>query len=220
MDLVEEPPQSRALPRAPSAASLQRLFEILNIGAQLGRWNHIRDLALFGLLYDAGIRVGEAVSLEIDDLNLHYGTATIRGTKTGTDRVIVYDEETANDLRRWLKVRGTMDLPPGLRAVFVSRHWQRVGPLTPSGVRLALRRWCTRAGIPAINPHALRHAYAVHTLRNGGDLLDVQRQLGHRNLSTTQRYTQIVDAGRRLRHAQHSPRANLDRTAAEEKEST
>jgi integrase/recombinase XerD len=229
-DLVEEPPHSRPLPRAPRAADLKKLFAVLEAGATLGKWNHIRDLALFGLLYDTGIRAGEATHLEMTDLNTQLCVATIRGTKTGEDRVVVFEAQTAGELRNWLKARegvlasqSTVRLSAHAEAlsltspfVFISSHHH--APLTVSGLRTNLRRWCQRANIPAIKPHALRHAYAIHTLRNGGDLLDVQRQLGHHNLATTQRYTLVTAAGRKQRHAQHSPRKNLANTAAGEDE--
>jgi site-specific recombinase XerD len=219
--LVEEPPKGKKLPRAPQAADLVKFFQVLEAAAHLGKWNHVRDLALFGLMYDTGLRISEVVNLEVADLSIRFRAAIARGTKTNEDRAVLFYDQTAADLQRWLAVREGLDPPANLQNVFISRHrrYEHVGPLTDSGVRLAMRRWCQRAGIPITHPHALRHAYAIHTLRTGGDLLDLQRQLGHRNLSTTQRYTMVPEAGRCKRQAEHSPRANLAQIAADEEDS-
>ncbi len=218
IDFVETPRRPKILPRAPRAADVARLFEVLEAAAKLGKWNHVRDKALFNLLYETGMRVGEAVSLEIGDLSPRFGAAVLRNTKTDEDRVAVFDEETGRDILRWLRLREGMQLPADLQIVFISQHrrYQTAGPLTGDGVRHALRRWCQRAGISPIHPHALRHAHAIHYLRAGGDLLDLQKQLGHHNLSTTQRYTKCLGAGRRERHARHSPRTNLSQIVADE----
>jgi site-specific recombinase XerD len=222
MLLVEEPPKGRHLPRAPRAADVQALFDTLSrAAAGVGRWDYVRDLALFGLLYDTGIRVGEAISLEVRDLTPMMGVAVIRETKTDEDRAVVFNKTTGDDIRRWLRVREELQPPLHLHVVFISRHGHYTsrggaGPLTDSGVRIALRRWCQRAAIARITPHQLRHAYAIHALRGGADILDVKAQLGHHNLSTTQRYTQALSAGRRKRHARHSPRANLSQIARDE----
>jgi site-specific recombinase XerD len=220
ISLVEEPPRGKKLPRAPRAADIEKLFEALEAAAVLGKWNHIRDLALFGLMYETGIRVNEALTLETGDLSTRFCVALIRDTKTDEDRAVVFDEQTGEDLRRWLRVRDGLDPPAELQTVFISqpRRYSSAGPLTSSGIRRALERWCERAGIPPLHPHALRHAYAIHALRAGADLLDVKAQMGHRNLSTTQRYAMATGAGRRQRHAQHSPRSNLSQIAANEQE--
>jgi integrase/recombinase XerC len=214
--LVEQPPHNRPLPRAPHAADLVRLFATIEQAAQAGRWNHVRDRALFGLIYDTGLRVGEVVSLEVADLTLRFNAGIVRGTKTDEDRAVLFNDDTAADLRAWLSIREALSLPHELTTVFASLFHGHAQRLTNSGVRQALERWCQRAGVAPIHPHQLRHAYAIHALRAGADLLDVQRELGHRNLSTTQRYTMVPDAGRRQRHAEHSPRANLAQIAAEE----
>ena len=217
--LVDEPPKTRQLPRAPKAKHLQSLFETLELAARLGKWTHIRDLALFGLMYDTGSRVSEIAKLEMPDLTVPHRTATIREAKTHEDRTVYFEDRTAEDLQRWIKLRESL-VPPNLTAVFTSKHRQHhgAGQLSPDGIRRALRGWCARARVPRITPHQLRHAYAIHTLRAGGDILDVQKQLGHRDISTTMTYLRVADAGRQQRHAKHSPRKNLQRAVAEETE--
>ncbi len=219
---VEEPPKGKKLPRAPRAADVQALFATLSHTAtHIGRWDFVRDLALFGLIYDTGMRIGEVVSLKLADISPRMGTAMLEDTKTDEDRVVVFNQSTGRDLLRWLHTREELNPPLDLQVVFISRHYhygpaRGTGPLTDSGIRAALRRWCQRAGIPRITPHQLRHAFALHALRGGADILDVMSQLGHHNLTTTQRYTKALGAGRRERHTRYSPRNNLSQIAADE----
>ena len=213
IEFVDEPPRPRKLPRVPHAAHLLLLCQTLQHCAECGDWRAIRDYALIHLLHDTGLRISEATNLELTDLHVNFQAANIRRTKTHIDRTVYYPKETAEDLIRWLKTRKA--LPAETNHLFIS-HWKRYstwGPVTPSGARQILRGWCCRAGVPMITPHQLRHAFAVHTLHAGGSLLDVRDQLGHASLATTQKYTHVLDAGRRERLAQHSPRANLAQIA-------
>jgi len=78
-----------------------------------------------------------------------------------------------------------------------------------AAIRQALERHCREADVERFTPHTLRHAYAGHTLRNGGSLDDIQAQLGHADIATTAIYLKMPDEGRHARHAKSSPRKNL-----------
>lgn len=209
--LVDQPPKPRQLPKAPPATQIALLLASLS---RATNWRGIRDAALFALIYDAGLRSSEAANLMLSDLHIQHQTATIRSTKSHRDRVVCYDQHTSHDIVAWLSIRPETDHAQ----VLLSQHrvYNGWGPLTPDGIRSILAKCCKAASLPTISPHQLRHAHALHYLRAGGDLVDLQQQLGHANLSTTQIYAQATDAGRSIRHAQHSPRKNLGRIVANE----
>lgn len=213
IDLVERPPSPRLLPRAPRRTELQTLFSYLEAVADKGRghWLDVRALALWSLALDTGLRVSELSALHIQDVTIDKGhrTALIRGSKTHQDRIVVFSKPTARDVKRWLKARAGLPLPPTLNALFVSHTRGKWGSLTTWGMRQDLAEHCLRAGIGHLTPHQFRSGYAVQSIRNGADLLDVQRQLGHSNIATTSRYLRVDDTGRAERHDTSSPRGRL-----------
>jgi integrase/recombinase XerD len=99
----------------------------------------------------------------------------------------------------------------GLLATGKSDHLflsSRHGPLTRQGFWLLVKRYATRAGIPAasLSPHVLRHAFATHLLNHGADLRVVQLLLGHADITTTTIYTHVARERLKQLHAQHHPR--------------
>jgi site-specific recombinase XerD len=206
---MDRPPKGDPLPRAPHIDDLRRFFEVLTEKASL-RWQYCRDLALFSLAIDTGGRIGELAALTVRDVELGQGEIFIKASKTRRQRSSVFGPQTEDEVKQWLECRATLDVPPHIAVFFVSKHrgiWQ---PFTHWGMRQALRKWCKWAQIDQFNFHALRHAYAIFSLRNHADLIDVQHQLGHRRLSTTSIYTQVVNLGRYERHRKTSPRSFLN----------
>lgn len=220
LELMESPPRPRRLPRAPQAVHIAMLLVSLSRAAGSraaggGHWRDVRDCAAIGLIYETGVRVSEAAGLVLTDLHMQAGTAVVRRTKSRRDRVVCFGQHTGLELRHWLEKRPIVSTS----RVFLSKHrsynggW---GPLTADGIRYALERCCKRANVPRMSPHDLRHAHALHFLRAGGDVIDLQAQLGHANLETTQIYAQAIQAGRSTRHELHSPRKNLGEIVANE----
>lgn len=160
-----------------------------------------RDDAVLEILYGSGLRVGELCSLDVPDLDLERGRATVWG-KGGKQRVVPLGEPAVAALRRWLAegraLLLTADSPPA--ALFVNRRGRR---LTPRDVRRLLDR---RAPAPT-HPHALRHTFATHLLDGGADLRAVQELLGHADLATTQRYTHVSRERLRSVYDASHPRA-------------
>lgn len=215
IELAEKPPHPKLIPRAPKVEILQRLFAFLEIAANKGKGHFldVRALAIWSVALDTGIRIGELAALTLADVTLEKKRRSIfvAGAKTHQDRNVVIDKRTAKDLRRWLKVRARLPLPPDLDALwicYVRGEWKGVGA---PGIRQALARRCRELDLPHITPHQFRHAYAVMVLRKKGEgrLLDVQHQLGHQSLSTTSRYLRIDESERMRRHKDHSPRGDL-----------
>ncbi len=160
-----------------------------------------RDDAVLEVLYGSGLRVAELCSLDVGDLDLDRGRATVWG-KGGKQRTVPLSEPSVAALRAWLAdgraELATEQSPP--EAVFVNRRGRR---LTPRDARRILDR---RASHPT-HPHALRHTFATHLLDGGADLRAVQELLGHADLATTQRYTHVSRERLRAVYDASHPRA-------------
>ncbi|MDE7370151.1 MAG: tyrosine recombinase XerC [Desulfovibrio sp.] len=166
----------------------------------------LRDLALAELLYGSGLRISEALGLDVDDLQLAGGVARVMG-KGGRERMAPLSDASREALAAWLAERPYLaqaDSP----ALFVGARGRRLDRREASR-RIA--RLCREAGLEVtVSPHALRHSFATHLLDAGADLRSVQELLGHRRLATTQRYTQVsLERLMRVYDAAH-PRAKKD----------
>lgn len=205
IDLVERPGRSKLVPRAPRLGVLMAWFQAMK---RASTWQACRDLALFSLLLDTGLRVGEAARLRLDDVDYTSLEIRVAGGKTKAERVIVLTELAASRLRDWEARRAALPVPARLDHLFVSHPTQtmRWRALAPCGMRAARDRWFKRIGLEVpVRLHDLRHAYAIYTLKNGGDLEDIQHQLGHTNIATTAIYLNAVNDQRRARHEATSP---------------
>jgi len=154
--------------------------------------SRLRDRAMVELLYGAGLRVGELVSLDVRDLDLRRGDVRVWG-KGDKERVVPLAGAAREALEAWLALRKR----PGFLAepLFTSlrpRSDGELGRLSARDVRRTLARRARRAGVAGrIHPHRLRHSYATHLLDMGADLREIQELLGHASLSTTQKYTGV-----------------------------
>jgi integrase/recombinase XerC len=164
----------------------------------------VRDLAILELLYAAGLRVGELMTLNRDDIDLGDGIVHVLG-KGGKERLVPFGAKAARALRRWLELSQKLRSKTGEVAAFLNL---RGGRLTDRSVRRILsRRLRETAAHVRVSPHALRHSFATHLLGAGADLRAIQELLGHASLSTTQRYTHVsTDALMRVYDKTH-PRA-------------
>lgn len=149
-----------------------------------------RDRALLELLYGSGLRVSEAVGLDLGDLQ--GTTARVRG-KGNKERVVPLGRICVEALDAWREARpGLTDVRTGTQdphAIFIGRTGKRLGVRQ---VQLLVKEYGALAtGTHAVHPHMLRHACATHLLDGGADLRAIQEILGHASLSTTQRYTQV-----------------------------
>ncbi len=198
---VPTPKMPRRLPRN---LSVDEVFALLD-GIAPRDPAAIRDRAILELLYATGLRVGELVALDMDDLDLTTCTVRVLG-KGGKERVVPFGRKAESALRVWLVAAAPLRAraeDPG--AVFLNL---RGGRLTDRSVRKILDRRLLEAAIEThASPHALRHSFATHLLGAGADLRAIQELLGHSSLSTTQRYTHVnLDALMRVYDRAH-PRA-------------
>jgi integrase/recombinase XerD len=210
---LELPRRVRRLPRTLSPAEAERLVEAA-AGTQP---RDLRDRALAELLYGAGLRVSEAVSLERGGVDLEGRLVRCLG-KGGKERVVPVGRQAAESLRRYL-ARGRPFLDRRHRPeLFLNA---KGGPLTRAGAFLILRRLAARAGLEPerVHPHLLRHSFATHLLEGGADLRSVQEMLGHADLATTELYTHVSDRRRRELYYQahpHARRRKVSRAAERE----
>ena len=169
-----------------------------------------RDHALLELIYAAGLRVSEAVGLNLDHvLAGPDGLLTVRvvAGKGNKDRVVPAGRHAAAALTAYLQRRGDLAHPRSgelcPEALFVSARGRRLGTRC---VRRLLDVHAAAARLPKTHPHALRHSFATHLLGSGADLRSIQELLGHANLSTTARYAH-VDLQYLWTQYAHHPRA-------------
>jgi len=194
------PKRPRTLPRPAAPDDVVELAETAAAAAS-EPWIGARELAILLLLYGAGLRVAEALSLRADVLPIG-STLKVTGKRSKTRIVPVVPavREAIDEYARQCPypLRGAVPLFVGARG----------GPLNPDLVRRAVAAARRRLGLPdTLTPHALRHSFATHLLAGGADLRALQELLGHASLSSTQIYT-AVDAAHLLDVYRHAhPRA-------------
>ncbi len=180
---VPAPRRQRRLPAVLSPDETARLLE----GSPEDDPLALRDKALYELVYSSGLRLAEAVGLDLGRLDLGEGTVEVLG-KGAKTRLVPVGGKARQALAAWLAVR------PGLAradepAVFVSQRGRR---LSARSVQARLSRLAVVSGVGRpVHPHMLRHSFASHLLESSGDLRAVQELLGHADIATTQVYTHL-----------------------------
>ena len=149
----------------------------------------LRDRAMIEVLLGTGIRLGELAALDMDDIDLDAKHLRVRA-KGNVPQVKFIKTDLRTLLRRYLAERRRHGRPE-MEALFLSN---RDGRLCQRQIANRLAHWLRKAGIEKeLTPHGLRHTFATHLYGATNDLLVVQRALGHRDVSTTQIYTHLVD---------------------------
>lgn len=185
---LDSPKVKKRLPKAISRDDIERL---LAAPAQGTSAKSQRDRALLEMLYASGMRVTELVSLDVSDVNLASGSVRVRGKKaSGKERIIPIGDRALDALQTYLD-RGRMQLvrDPEESALFLNHRGQR---LTRQGLWLIIKYYVEEVGVSQdVTPHTLRHSFAAHKLSQGKSLQDIQKLLGHANISTTQVYQHV-----------------------------
>jgi integrase/recombinase XerC len=188
--VMRAPTAKERLPRPVSERDAERLLA-MSAGREAAPWLGLRDAALLMLLYGAGLRISEALSLRQRDAPLGEGLRIAgKGGKSRDVPILPAVAEAIEAYRRALPFAATPEGP-----LFLS---VRGKPLTPRLAQRMMEERRRALGLPDwATPHALRHAFATHLLSAGGDLRAIQELLGHSSIAATQRYTK-VDAERIL----------------------
>lgn len=179
--LVPSPKAKKALPEFLRIEDIRELIEAPDTGTVLGR----RDRAIFELVYGCGLRVSEAVGLDVGGIDFTGGWAKIFG-KGSKERSVPVGKPALQAIEAMLGDRGEAVAEDALFKNF------RGTRLTARSVARILVKHLLRIGASRmISPHGLRHSFATHLLAAGADLRGIQELLGHAQLSTTQRYTHV-----------------------------
>lgn len=201
---LASPRVTRTLPTVLGVKAAARLVDTARDAAADGDPARLREWAAVELLYGAGIRVGELVGTDVDDIDLADRTARVLG-KGDKQRVVPFGVPAARAVRRWLDAgRPALATERCGAALLVGDRGGRWGQRQ---VREAVHRLAAAAGVDDVAPHDLRHSAATHLLAGGSDLRSVQEILGHSSLSTTQRYTHVTADRLRSSFEQAFPRA-------------
>ncbi|MDR0449904.1 MAG: tyrosine-type recombinase/integrase [Treponema sp.] len=196
--LLESSRRSFRLPETLPREAVEALLASIDTGTARG----IRDRTIYELIYSAGLRVSEAVSLNLKDLDFSSSTARVRG-KGDKERLAVFGAVAADWLKLYLaEARPLLAGPRKGPALFISR---RGGRLSRKGIWKNYRRATLSLGTGS-RLHSLRHSFATELLAGGADLRSVQELLGHRDICTTQIYTHVDSALLRESHRKFLPR--------------
>ncbi len=189
----------KTLPKALSAAQIESLLSLADTSKPSG----MRDRALLELIYGAGLRVSEAVELEVGGFDPETRSVRVLG-KRGKTRHVPLPGETSSWVERYLNEARPLLAKRASARLFLSDKGLNL--LRQTAYKL-LTQYAVRAGLPeGVSPHTLRHTYAVHLLRGGADLRAVQELLGHESIETTQIYTQLDMDEVRAKYQKSHPR--------------
>jgi integrase/recombinase XerD len=185
---LEAPRVAKRTPKTMTNEEVERLLAAPGTG---GSPKTLRDRALLELLYATGVRVSELVSFRTDDVNLGDKNMRVRSEDGRRERNVPMSDEAAESLQTYIE-RGRphfVKSSGNQSALFLNQRGQQ---LTRQGMWLIIKEYAARAGLNyEVTPHMLRHSFAAHMLQNNkASLSEVQRYLGHANISTTQIYVQ------------------------------
>lgn len=185
VSVISTPRQAKVLPKAlDESDSFDVIYEIKNIASCA--WQGFRDRAIFTLLYGCGLRISEALSLNVGDITAQSEFLRIKG-KGNKERIVPLLPIV------WQHIEAYLAESPYVNNVgeplFVGARGER---LSPRIIQRQMQKLRGRLGLPdTLTPHALRHSFATQLLAQGVDLRSIQELLGHSSLITTQRYTDV-----------------------------
>ena len=197
---LETPRFSRRLPGVLSQAEIDRLLAQPDLSHPIGH----RDRAMLEILYAAGLRVSELISLRSLDINLEAGYLRTLG-KGSKERIVPIGEKAVRAVKEYLS-GGRLQLTRGANppSLFLN---SRGRPMTRQGFWKIIKKYGIKAGIKKnITPHSIRHSFASHLLEAGADLRSIQIMLGHEDISTTQIYTHVIRERLKEVHQKSHPR--------------
>jgi integrase/recombinase XerD len=194
------PRLEKYLPQCLSTDEVVEVFENINANEKFG----MRDIVLLELLYSAGLRISEAVSLKLEHIQLDNGWITPVG-KGNKQRLVPLYGKAKQNLEMWIK-ECRQKLKPKIDTVLLNFHGRK---LSRVGAWKIIQNRTAFLGKSSISPHSFRHSFATHCLAGGMDLRILQELLGHVNLSTTQIYTHLDNSYLKSEHHHFHPRERM-----------
>ncbi|PKN35094.1 MAG: tyrosine recombinase [Deltaproteobacteria bacterium HGW-Deltaproteobacteria-19] len=186
-ELIQTPKAETYVPKVLSVDDVFALLGDLFEEGPAGR----RDRAILELFYGSGVRLSELAGLNVADVDLDGGLVKVRG-KGARERLVPMGPPCREALVHWIEERPALIREGRTGAenpLFLNRSGER---LSGRSVARLLDGYVRKSGIGRkISPHALRHSFATHLLDSGADLRSIQEMLGHKSLSTTQKYTAV-----------------------------
>ena len=201
-ELVDKPREKEHLPRVISVEDVDRLLDSFPKDDILSR----RDYTLFELIYSSGMRISEAVALDVSSYRKDDGVVSVIG-KRDKERLVFIGESARNALDIYLAdVRPRLVANPRETALFLNR---RGGRITRQAAHKRFHEAVGRIGLDA-TIHTLRHSFASHMIENGADIRSVQEMLGHSDVRTTQIYTHLDTSSLLAFFDRYSPLGDAD----------
>ena len=198
-DRVDAPKIGRYLPNVLSEEEVTALID----SVQLDTWQGVRDKAILEVLYGCGLRVSEAVALQISCVFLKEGFIRVIG-KGNKERLVPLGEMAVEAINAYLDVRPNPDDAVSSDVLFLNRFGRSLSRVSMFNM---IKRQAVATGIrKEISPHTFRHSFATHLLEHSADLRMVQEMLGHESISTTEIYTHIDNSTWQKQILEHHPR--------------
>ena len=187
-----------------SKPQLQALLNVINTSTPEG----YRSMSIILILLDTGLRVSELTSITLKDIRLTEGVLKVLG-KGRKERLIPIGKTSQRLLWNYINRYRPEPANPRCDLVFLTKDGS---PLTKNRIQKMMTKYGSRAGIDGVrcSPHTLRHTGAVMFLRNGGDVFNLQRLLGHASLEMTRHYCELADIDVKRAHSIASPVDNLN----------
>ena len=205
---LDTPQKFAYLPKFLTEDEIDLLFSTPDVTTNEG----LRDRAMLELMYAAGLRVSELVSLKHGDVDVHAGVVVCHG-KGSKERRVPIGKSAIHWLQRYDSVKAGFGEP-----AYPNLFLDRGKPLTRHFAWATIKKHAAKIGLKNVSPHTLRHSFATHLLQHGADSRSVQALLGHSDISTTQIYTHITDRHLRAAYDNHHPRARAAATGVKRKE--
>jgi integrase/recombinase XerD len=190
------------LPKFLNQSEIETLLAQPDVSTETG----LRDRAILELMYASGLRVSEAVNVQLKDIDVDLGVLTTTGKGSKTRRVPV-GTSAIEWLKSYLAIRRQKENVE-IDNLFVTALGR---PINRQIIYLFIKEYAAKCGLEDVSPHTLRHSFATHLIQNSADIRSVQQMLGHADISTTQIYTHMTDAHLRQSYERFHPRAKSGR---------
>lgn len=182
--IIKNPKAEKHLPKFYTIDEMFRFLDYL----PTEKWNHLRNKAIFELMYSTGIRSQEALDINVEDIHIQGMWIRVKG-KGGKERVLPFGEKAKKALESYIEWLKANKLYSPERPLFVNFKGER---LSYRSLLRIMKKYQLKTGLfKNLTLHSIRHSFATHMLDSGADLRSIQELLGHSRLSTTQKYTHV-----------------------------